>query len=469
MTTKPKTRKRTQSVLGLTLIDGQLRASHVTRAKGGLEVVKSASAAMTLDLLHPEPELVGREIRNHLDAAGIHERHCVLGIPPRWLMSQHTAVPNLSTEDTASLLQIEAEKGFPVDPVELQIARSFQRATAGSYVTQLAVRQEHVDQLGAVLKAAGLKPVSYSLGLAALPEVNPPAGAGRITVAAEPGGVTMLVSVGGGIAALRTCETSIETEAGVNLVNGASVVRELRITFEQVPAILRSEIKELRLIGDTAIVRSLAETLAEWARANGLALSRGDLPEKDLGSAIAEKLAANWVSGGGVELEFLPPRPGRWALLMARYNSKRLATAGFGVAALALITACAFVWLEYKRWSLRSEWNAMQAQVTGLDAVQARIREYRPWYDMSFRGLSVLKRITECFPENGTVTARTYEMRGKTLVTISGTARDNASLLRVQDQLRLLKEVQGLKIEQIRGTTPLQFTMTFRWNDLAGT
>ena len=48
-------------------------------------------------------------------------------------------------------------------------------------------------------------------------------------------------------------------------------------------------------------------------------------------------------------------------------------------------------------------------------------------------------------------------------VTVTGTARDNASLLRTLDLLRQSKEVQGLKIEQIRGKTPAQFTFTFRW------
>ena len=38
-------------------------------------------------------------------------------------------------------------------------------------MTQLAVRQEQITRLGEVLKSAGLKPVSYTLGLAALPAV----------------------------------------------------------------------------------------------------------------------------------------------------------------------------------------------------------------------------------------------------------------------------------------------------------
>jgi hypothetical protein len=466
---KLPTPKRVQSVLGLTLLDGQLRACLVTRAKGGPEIVKVASATLTLDLLHPEAELVGREIKNHLDAAGIRERHCIVGIPPRWVMSQHTKVPELSPEDANSFLAIEAEKGFPVDPAQLQVARSFQRSSAGTYVTQLAVRQEQVAQLMAVLKAAGLKPVSFSVGLAVLPGTIAKAGQGRATVAVGPAGVTLLVSAGGGIAAFRTCEVTIDSEAGEKLIHGASVARELRITFEQLPAELRAEVRELFLTGDSTLARQLAESLGDWAKAAGLHLSRGDLPEKNLGAETAQQLATRWLEAGVVELEFLPPRPSRWAVLMERYSSKRLATAGFAVAGLAAIAVIAFAWQEFRRWSLRSEWAGMQAQVTALDAVQGRIREFRPWYDTSLRSLSIMKRVTECFPDNGSVTAKTLEVHGNALVTISGTARDNAALLRVQEQLRKAKEVQSLKIEQIRGKTPMQFTLTFRWNATPGT
>jgi hypothetical protein len=288
-------------------------------------------------------------------------------------------------------------------------------------------------------------------------------------VAVEATGVVILVGAGGSIAALRTFEATIESEVGEKIVHGASVARELRITFEQVPAELRSEVTELFITGDSAMARQLAESLSDWAKAAGLKITRGDLPEKSLATETTEKLAAHWLNVGGVEWEFLPPRPSRWSLMMARYSSKRLATAGFAVAALALLAAIAFGWQETRRWMLRSEWAGMQTQVTALDAVQAKIREFRPFYDTSLRSLSVMKRITECFPDNGSVTAKSLELHGNSLVSITGTARDNASLLRVQAELRKVREVQGLKIEQIRGKTPMQFTLTFRWNATSGT
>lgn len=119
----------------------------------------------------------------------------------------------------------------------------------------------------------------------------------------------------------------------------------------------------------------------------------------------------------------------------------------------------------------------MQAQVTQLDGVQTRIREFRPWYDTSFQSLTMLKKITECFPENGSVTAKSIEVHTDTktnvpvtTITISGIARDKASALRAIDQIRKLREVSDQKTEQIRTPTngPAQYTFTFRWNSGAG-
>ncbi|MBI5768863.1 MAG: hypothetical protein HZA93_13780 [Verrucomicrobia bacterium] len=460
---KPPKPQRLQSILGLDLAAGHLRACRVARNKGGVEVTRAADAPLSLDLLHPDPELVGREIKNHLDAAGLRERNCVVALPPRWVMTQHAKIPDLSAEDAASFLQLEAERGFPVDPAQLQIAQSFQKAGGVTWVTQLAVRKEQLDQLSRVLKAAGLRAVSYSLGLTVLPGTIPADPAGRITVAIDAAGVTLLAAAGGGLAAFRTCDASIESENGEKLINAAAVARELRITFEQIPPELRAEIRQLHLEGDSTMVRQFAEAIADWAHAAGLTLSRGDLPEKHLGAETAKQVATRALQSG-VDLEFLPPHPSRWSLLMARYSSRRLATAGFAAGAAAVLVLLAFGWLEFRRWSLRSEWSAMQAQVAALENVQGRIREFRPFYDTSFRTLTILKRVTECFPDTGNVTAKTFEVHGNTIVTISGTARDNASLLRVQEQLRKAREVQGLKIEQIRGKTPAQFTLIFRWN-----
>jgi hypothetical protein len=461
-----KIKRHPHSVLGLTLGDGQLRAVHVVRSKEAMKVVNSVSAALSLDLLHPEPELIGREIRNHLDAAKIHERTCVVAVPASWIMSQHTKIPALSPEDLDSFLAIEAERSFPYDAAQLQISRSVHRSAEAAHVTQLAVRRDRLEHLAAVLKAARLKPVSFTLGLAALPGVVAPPGKGRITVAVEPKGATLLVSAGGGIAAFRTCDAAIVSEAGETLVNGGAVARELRVTFEQVSPDLRSDLRELWLCGDTTMVGQLAESLGTWPETAGLKIADGGSLNDRLADQIAEGVARHWLAPADPGIEFLPPRPGRWSAMMARYNSKRLATAGLVAGGAVALVLVVFGWQEIRLRLLRSEWKGMQAQVAALSEIQDRIREYRPWYDRSFPDLRILARVTQCFPDSGSVTARSFDIHHVATVTtvnISGTARDDRALLRTQEQLRKAKEIQGLKVESISGKIPAQFTFTFRW------
>lgn len=460
---KPARTKRLNSILGLSVAHGQLRAYHLVRTKGGIEVAKSAAGALTLDLSHPEPELVGREIKNHLDAAGIHERHCVVAVPAGWVMSQHLKLPELSAEDAEGFLELEADRAFPCDAAQLQIARSPHRVGDSTYVTQLAARREQLGHLTAALVSAGLKPQSLSLGLPALPGVLE--SGGRITLRLEPWGATLLVAVNGGIAAFRTFEAAIGTEAGEVLVNGPALAREVRITFEQIPAELRQELHGLYLTGDAAMTRQMGEILADWAHDNSLTLEIEPATTRPVADQVAEQLARRCLEQGLPALEFLPPRQSRWSRLVSRYQGRRLATVGFAAAAVVVVVLLFFGWQEYQRMTLRAEWEGMRAQVTALEAVQSRIREYRPWYDTGYRNLTIMKKVTECFPDNGSVTAKSVEIHAPNTVSVSGTARDNAALLRTLDELRKTREVEGLKIEQIRGKAPAQqFTFTFRWN-----
>ena len=107
-------RKRLTSVLGLALDGSRLEGVVLRRTNGALQLQQTFSVTLSLDPLTAAPELVGREIRNHLDAAGVRERHCVVGVPLKWTLTAHTELPPLPEADAASLLQLEAERGFPM-------------------------------------------------------------------------------------------------------------------------------------------------------------------------------------------------------------------------------------------------------------------------------------------------------------------------------------------------------------------
>src|ERR1019366_805174 len=252
-------RKRLTSVLGLALDGSKLDGVVVRRTNGSLAVRQSFSAALTLDPLTAAPELVAREIRNQLDAAGVRERHCVFGVPLKWVLTAHTELPPLPEADAASLLQLEAERGFPTDVATLQLASSSCPLAADKkYILLAGIPSAHVETLEKVLAAAKLKPVSFTLGL---PALQPPAAEnskGVLALAIGESTVSLQITCGGGVAALRALEGAIENPTGRPELVADLVARESRITLGQLPVELRDAVKRIRIFGP----RDLAQPLA---------------------------------------------------------------------------------------------------------------------------------------------------------------------------------------------------------------
>ena len=161
--------QNTTSLLGLALEGSRLEGVWLKRSGDALQVAGSFAVTLTLDPLTAAPELVGREIRNHLDAAEIRERRCVVALPLKWALAAHAKVPQLADADTTSFLQLEAERSFPCDVATLITATSrCKLAGDGEQATFVGMPRGHVAALEAALRAAGLKPESFSLGITAL-------------------------------------------------------------------------------------------------------------------------------------------------------------------------------------------------------------------------------------------------------------------------------------------------------------
>jgi hypothetical protein len=181
--------------------------------------------------------------------------------------------------------------------------------------------------------------------------------------------------------------------------------------------------------------------------------------------SAAFSLAARLLAGQTPAFDFLPPKPTLLEQLATKYSSGRLRTVGAVAAGVAVILAGLFFIQQIQLWRLRSQWSAMSAKVLELEAVQNNIRVYRPWFDDSFRDLAILRELSLAFPEDGVVTAKTIEIRDDNTVSCSGNARDYAAVLAMQAKLRTADGVSALKLDQIRGKAPMQFTFNFQYNN----
>jgi hypothetical protein len=482
-----KTKKLT-SVLGLALDGSRLDGVVLKRTNGSLQLLQQFSVTLPLDPLTSAPDLVGREIRNQLDAAGVRERDCVVGVPLKWVLTAQAELPPLPDADATSLLQMEAERSFHSDVATLQIADSRTPLAADKkFVLLAAIPSPHLVALENVLAAAKLKPASFTLGVTALQ----PAGgsdAPSLTVAtraSQPPTLALVIGetnvrlqiTAGGVVALRALEGAVENEAGRLTLHAGLVSRETRITLGQLPAELRATVKRIRIFGPRELAQQLADELELKFEPLGFKVEMVSTYAADefgvtlpAGTAVsaAFSLAARGLTEQTPAFEFLPPKPGFVEQLITKYSSGRMQTAGAAGALALLLFLGLFGWQQYQLWSLRSQWAKMEKQVGELTTVQDDIRQYRSWYDGTFKNLAVLRQLSLAFPEDGSVTAKNIEVRNGGKVTCSGTARDYTALLAVQSRLRTADGVSGVKLEQIRGKAPMQFVFGFNFNNGGG-
>ena len=330
-------RKRLTSVLGLALDGSRLTGVVLRRTNGSLQQQRTFSVALTLDPLTAAPELVGREIRNQLDAAEVRERHCVVAVPLKWVLTMPTELPPLAEADVAGLLQMEAERGFPCDVATLRLAESRCALPGGrQYVNLAGISNTQLEALELVLAAAKLKPVSFSLGICALQPPGQDQSDGVLALKIGESHVGLQITAGGGVAALRALEGAVAEEGGRRRLDTELVARETRITLGQLPDGLRQAVKRIRVFGPRDLALPLADEMELRFEPMGLGVDTVsayapdefgvELPA-EASVSPAFSVAARALTGQKPAFEFLPPKPTTLEALVRKYSSGKLRTA----------------------------------------------------------------------------------------------------------------------------------------------
>src|SRR5689334_18500844 len=475
-TLKVLKRQRLSNVLGITLDGSRLDGVVLRRTNGSLQVLQSFSVALSLDPLTADAELVGQEIRNHLDAAEVRERNCIVGLPLKWALTTHADVPDLPEADLPAFLQIEAERGFPCDLDTLHFATSVCHGPSGKrHATLVGIPRNHLTLLEQALRAAKLKPVSFSLGITGLQPAQVEASNGVLALAIGENNVALQVTCGGGVASLRAIESAIEVEGSRRILHPDVVVREARITLGQLPADLRDTVRRIRIFGPRDLAQQLADEMELRFEPSGLKVElvaryAADefgfhLPAEATVSP-AFSLGAGLLAGRPTLFEFLPPKITPLQQLAKRYASGRLRMVGAAATVLLLLIIGLFGWQQWQLNHLRDEWRGMSGKVTELKNLQDQVRQFRPWFDEPIRGLSILRQVASAFPEDGAVSAKTVEIRDLSAITCTGVAKDNSALSKTMEKLSSSPGITDLHEVSQRGKAPnIQFTLNFSWTE----
>jgi hypothetical protein len=466
--------KRASSVLGLALDGDRLEAVVLRRTNGTLHVRQTVSASLALSPLTGDPELAGREIRNVLDAAGVHEKRCAVCLPPSWLLTLQSKVPDLPEADRAGFLQLEAERGFHSGPEALFIAHSiFQPAVGEQYATLMAVPRNNLNTLERVLRAAKLKPVTFGLGISAL---QPAADDTQrvITLLVRNAGIDLQVSGGGGIIALRSLDGAIEAQGPQRRISSELIAREIRITLGQLPGAMAEGPGKVRIVGQGEMTRQFVHEISPRLTAMGLTVEFSEkastanfdkaLPA-ELAASAALALAATWVRGAVTTPEFLPPKVQPWQQWMTKgLSTRKLIWVGEAAAAVVCCVLIAFGVQQWQLSSLRGKWATMAPQVGDLTAMQDSIKQFRDYYDAAARNVSIWAKLAELMPRDNSVSLKTLEVRDQGSVTCTGVARDNDAFVKVFGKLSdATNEISDVHPETQGGSKPMKFTLTFQW------
>ena len=459
-------RRGAEALVVLSFDSGHLHAIVARKAASGNPGGPFVALTFSVSLETGDPEVLGQELRQQLEAAGIRERGCVVSLPPEWVFTRLTALPDLSEEDRQSFLELDAERGFPFSVDELIISRCPFSIGGQAYALQLAVTRSRVERLDTLLRKARLDPLSFSVGGLAWNEGAAQHTGGSIRLWMQAENIVLLVDTGSGIAGLRCLGAEARSDEEKSRWQPAMLAREIRVTLGQLPPLLRAEVKLFSALGPEADARALAEQLTPLLASAGLTPeTKGKTPGcwAVTDAAMACAVAVQYWAPGAHRIEFLPPRISAWQRLTARYSARKLAYVGAAVGGVAAIVLLAIGIQEYQLHSLSTSWSEISTRVRELEETEQNIRKFRPWYDNSVQTLRILRRLTEAFPEDSSVTAKTLEIHDPGVVTCSGTARDQAALLKVLDALRASRDVTEVQVDQLRGKSPLQFSFNFHW------
>ena len=165
-----------------------------------------------------------------------------------------------------------------------------------------------------------------------------------------------------------------------------------------------------------------------------------------------------------VAFEFVVPEVKQWEVMLKRANlgerPRQISIAGGVILLLILL----FVIRGQIEGYYTRRWESMKNNVADLDALQQKIHTYRPWFEPTPLTTQTVEALVSVFPEQGDVWAKTIHITQDGKVTCTGFTKSQAAVLALHAKLRAHAGVSDVQILSERGDSPIQFTITFKYD-----
>ncbi len=404
-------KKTIPSLLSISLNRDRLLATETRRQGDRLLVTRSIDVALNLDPLTADPKLAGRELADHLAAAGIRERRCLICLPLSWALTMQVDLPDLAEEDLNAFLHIQAEREFPYALSDMTLAHSrFHRPNGGQGAVVVSAPRSHIEALQAVFRAAGLRILAITLRPAAVgADLRDSKGSAAILI--NRSGMDLMILGGGGIQALRRLDTRLPELHSGDPFDPDPVARELRITLGRRAESTENGDRVVYVFGNNrqldCIVPPLNDAMARigW-RVEGRSARLGfecDYQidtEPDIPAVAA---AGRLIFGLPLELLFDIEKRKRHTKLWGKTYTRRTVQFGGAAVAIAFLFLLVLLAREWRLANLESQWKSMAPAVAQAEKLREEANRLRPWHGARSESLAIVKCITEAFPEEGSL------------------------------------------------------------------
>ena len=425
------------SLLCLIIRGSHIQAQLGTRSESGIQI-RSKRLSPALRIGVNESELVGKELKDLLQQAGMARRQAVVVLPSHRFVTLQLSLQNIPEENRDDYVRLQAERAFGDSSSHCYGDLRFSSLDNHPMALVAALPADRVEAMTAALRAAGITPLSFvPMGALLAPENSH---------------------------ALVVSRSGNELEIGVFLEHNPIVFRTLKGDMSSTELL-----REIRLtaghagvpfkhvaVGDAVPCR---EEVTALLQKHGFTIAEEKIQDDD-----TRPLTRMLQRGVPIGVQAVN-RPG-WSSFLARRGkrpSRTLTILGAAVIAVILLVTSRVGYHHY----LKLKSQSLSRRSVEVDAISKKVRYFSPWVRSRPAALRILKEVATACPETGTVWVTRFETRANGKVFINAKARSESAWLKVQQNLLQSPLVMNLKTLQTRtnekkGTT--QFSVAFDWN-----
>ncbi|HEY3320910.1 MAG TPA: hypothetical protein VGP72_10635 [Planctomycetota bacterium] len=417
------------------------RALHVTEARasnGGCRVVRSAVFQLGEQDSYQNAAALGKKLAQFLKQNQFSCSQAVFGIPAQWLMFKEKTVPAASSQMLTSMLRIQAETQFSLEPGTLVVDYTTGSASSeGQAVVLVAALRERIEQLRTLAAAAGLKLQSITpTGLA----LSAASGSANVLHFGA-NGAELITRGAAGLP--RLCHVSSDSVVRKQ-IGSKSTTPELAGELHRALTLTQQNgsAGPLDLWDDVGLPPALVQEFSSETKMPirpGRHFSGIPIEGMSDGAGIpsgSAALAALAIKPALLAIDLLHPR---LAEPKPPLISSRTALLGLGAAALiAIVAMFTSDWIRNAAEvaDLRRSRDDMKENTDNAKAFINRVNTVRGWYERRPNYLESLRAITLTFPEEGRIWVSTLNLHEDMRGVLSGRAVDEKTVLELLDKLK---------------------------------